>query len=251
MPDGTSSSPAASAANPHGTSAEAADALLTPREAEVARLYKARWAASAIADKLGISISAVYDYASKARRKGIDLPLQDMPGAPRKLDWRAVTQLARDGVVQKQIAASLGITERAVSKILHAQRQAGVNVPAKPRRGPAPTVDYEAVKALYLDPLTLPTREIARRLGCKEATVHDALNAMRAQGEHIPYRCRTKAAIAALPQKVEAPTVVDPVPTRLCMCCRKPADIVDPPRWFVCTDCKERDGAPIITRRAA
>lgn len=100
------------------------------KHAEIVRLYRAGWQPAEIGARLGMKAHSVVTYANAMRRKGFDVPRAPATGGPqRRVNYGDVCRLANEGLRQKDIAAQLGITEKAVSRILIAMRKEGVPLP--------------------------------------------------------------------------------------------------------------------------
>jgi predicted transcriptional regulator len=118
---------------------------LSPQMAEVARLYRAQWTVDGIAQKLGVSATTVRQYAHLARQRGADIPRAAATGGfPRRMDYAAVLRMWEAGQRQRDIATTLGVTQKAVSKALVAMARDGVVMrplgrwPAAPQPSTAP-----------------------------------------------------------------------------------------------------------------
>lgn len=103
---------------------------LTPRQAEVARLYRAGWTVDGIAERLGVAEKSVRTYANQVRRAGVAIPRAPQRGGwQRRVSWGEVCRLAREGLRQAAIAERLGCSKQTVSKILCDMRAAGEPLP--------------------------------------------------------------------------------------------------------------------------
>jgi transposase len=224
------------------------DPILTRQEAEVVRLYRAQWGAQEIADKLGVKIRTVFQTARNAKAKGAVFPRQPVKGSPRKVDWSAVAQLAREGLTGREIARKLGVGEGSVSRILKHQREVGVRLPPKEPNGfRRRSVDHSEVAALYLE--GLPHIAIGERLNVPEATIRSVVQNIRIRGEGLPYRRPPRRPVMQAPNEVEQQVAqADRSPNAIrCMRCKCDAP-TDAPRWFVCTDCKRADAGRQFAR---
>lgn len=114
------------------------DARLTPRQAEVARLYLARWATADIAAHLGVAPPTVSTMASRIRRLGVALPPLPKSGRPPRCDHALIRCLHRAGRTYPQIAAQVGVPVGTVRNAIVAARRRGMDVPHHPRTPAVP-----------------------------------------------------------------------------------------------------------------
>lgn len=111
---------------------------LSPQLQEVARLYRLGWTVDGMAARLGVSEKTIREYGYRVRQLGIELPRAPMRGGPpRRVSYGEVCRLANEGLRQFEIAARLGVSQKAVSRILIEMRAAGVSLPpgGRPKAG--------------------------------------------------------------------------------------------------------------------
>lgn len=111
---------------------------MTPAQAEIARLYAARWQPAEIAKRRGCSIRTVYQHAYAARRRGVAVPDAERGRPPRKADWMEYLRLYRAGWRNCRIAQHFGVTDGVVCRALRILRESGADMtrhaPLEPSR---------------------------------------------------------------------------------------------------------------------
>jgi len=198
---------------------------LTPNQAEVARLYNARWGVSEIAERLQVLPHSVATYAAQARRKGVAVPIGERSGRPRSVDWSQVAKLTREGKSVTAIAAALSVGLSTISRIQTKLREAGYDLPPKLPQGlNRRKANWDRVGALHATGLS--SSQIAKRTGVAARTVRNIVQAI------APVSQVANQVTQDVANRAKAPTP-------LCMSCGRTGSSVSP-RFYVCGDCKAR-----------